>query len=59
MVLPDGRSLAKQEIVCEREGRSMIHRDKVALTQDLYPADAGFCDALVNALGRRNETPGR
>jgi hypothetical protein len=54
-VEPDGRSRPKQEIECIRGNRVLLYRDRLQGYQDIYSADAGFCDALVEALRRRTD----
>jgi hypothetical protein len=46
------RNMPNLEFVCD--GRSFLLRDLTAQTQDLYPAEPGFCAALASALRQRN-----
>jgi hypothetical protein len=45
-------NLPQLEFVCD--GRSFLLRDLTAQTQDLYPAEPGFCAALASALRQRS-----
>jgi hypothetical protein len=40
------------EVVCETNERWVAVRDAALATQDLYPADADFCDGLTTRLQR-------
>ena len=47
------------EVACDDRESSVIVRDPVASTQDLYPATRRFCDALVRGLRERDRYPRR
>src|SRR5205807_192395 len=41
-------------VECDGDNGSMMIRDPVAATQDLYPVDRTFCDTLVKGLRERD-----
>jgi hypothetical protein len=63
-VLARGSMVQRDDLVhmgvmveCDGDNGSMIIRDPVAATQDLYPVDRTFCDTLVKGL--RERTPSK
>jgi hypothetical protein len=65
-VLARGSMVQRDDLVhmgvvveCDGDNGSMIIRDPVAATQDLYPVDRTFCDALVKGLRERDRSSKR
>jgi hypothetical protein len=59
MIQPDGLVQTGIVVDCDGKTGSMIIRNAALATQDLYPADRTFCDALLRGLRERNQSLGR
>jgi hypothetical protein len=59
MVQPDGLVQMGVLVDCDASIGSMIIRNQATATQDLYPVDRAFCEALAEGLRERDHSPGR
>jgi hypothetical protein len=59
MVQPNGLVQMGVLVDCDASIGSMIIRNQATATQDLYPVDRAFCEALAEGLRERDHSPGR